>query len=175
MKKLGLLVKEISEKKIKDTLKQTGSVLVVNYSGLSSPAITALRQSLKASRSDIFVVKNSVARRALKEIGFDSVLKSIEGPCGLVFIGDDPVEASKALCTFAKDHEQLKVAAGLIQDRVMEKKDIEALAKLPPKEVLRAQAVIALKSPITGLVMTLHGTLRKFVICIEQIRQKKGN
>ena len=173
MKKIGLLVKEISESKIKSCLKEANSFFIIKYSGLSSPDLTTLRASLKVSRANFFVVKNSVARRALKGSGLDQVLKSIEGPCGLVFSKDEPVEASKVLCNFTKDHEQLKLEAGFLQDKILEKKDIEALAKLPSKEVLRAQVVGAIKSPITGIVMVLNSTLKKFVICLDQIKQKK--
>jgi large subunit ribosomal protein L10 len=175
MKKLGLLVKEISEKQVKDNLKSSGSFFVVKYSGVSSPDLSSLRQSLKGSRADLFVVKNAVARRALKECGLETMIKSIEGPCGLVFVKDEPVATSKVLYNFTKDHEQLKLEGGFLEDKVIDKKDIEALAKLPSKEVLRAQVVITLKSPISGFVMVLAQTLRKFVICLDQIRIKKGN
>lgn len=174
MKKIGLLVKEISEKQVKDNLKSAGNFFVVRYSGVSSPDLSSLRLSLKNSRADLFVVKNTVAKRALKECGLDTVIKSIEGPCGLVFAKEEPVAASKVLYDFTKEHEQLKLEGGLLEDKVLDKKDIEALAKLPSKEVLRAQVVMTLKSPISGIVMVLSQSLRKFVICLDQIRLKKG-
>lgn len=173
MKKLGLIVKEVSENRIKNTLKKTNSLFIVKYSGLSSPAITSLRQALKHSGAELFVVKNSVARRALKSSGLENIIKAIEGPCGLVFAKDEPVSASKALYNFTKDHEQLKLECGVFKDKILEKKDIEVMAKLPAIEVLRAQVVMALKSPITGLVFVLKGNLRKLVYCLEQIKQKK--
>jgi large subunit ribosomal protein L10 len=175
MKKIGLLVKEISENRIKAYLKKSGSVFILRYSGLSSPDITALRQSLKASGSDVFVVKNSVARRALKDTGVEAIVKAIEGPCGLVFIPEEPVEASRILFNFSKDHDKLKLAGGLLQDKYLETKDIEAISKLPSKEMLRTQVVIVMKSPITGFVKVLHNTLQKLVICLDQIKQKKGS
>ncbi len=175
MKKFGVLVKEVSEKRIKDNLKKSDSVFVIKYSGLSSPDITSLRQALKATNADIFVVKNSVARRAFKDSGIESLVKRVEGPCGVIFIAQEPVEASKALCDFAKAHEKMQISGGVLKDKVLEKTDIEAMAKLPSKEVLRAQAVMALKSPITGVVMVLNANLRKLVVCLDQIKQKKGS
>lgn len=173
MKKIGLVVKEASENRIKNSLKSSNAFFVVKYSGLSSPDLTALRQSLKVAQASMFVAKNSVARRALKDSGLEAIIKTIEGPCGLIFVNEEPVNASKALCNFSKEHEQLKLEAGFLENKVLGQKDIEALAKLPSKEVLRAQVVMVLNSPIWRLVVTLNQILAKFVYCLDQIKQKK--
>jgi ribosomal protein L10 len=119
------------------------------------------------------VVKNSVARRAFKSSGLEPLVKNIEGPCGVVFIKDEPVAVSQALCNFAKEHEQLKLEGGSLKDKIIEKSDIEVMSKLPSKEALRGMVVVALNSPISGLVITLNQVLAKFVYCIDQIREKK--
>lgn len=175
MKKIGLLVKEISEDKIKNRLKESSAFFIVRYSGLSSPDLSSLRQGLREAQSVLFVPKNSVARRALKSAKLDNLCNNIDGPSGLVFVKEEPVAASRLLCNFAKTHEQLKVECGFLEDRILEKKDIEALARLPSKELLRAQVVMTLNSPIRNLVFVLGQTLRKFVYCLEQIKQKKTN
>ncbi len=173
MKKLGSIFREASENRIKDYLKESQSVLLISYSKLSSPDMSSLRQLLKTSNARIFVAKNSIARRALKGSALDGMIKLIEGPCGLVFSKDEPVNVSKALCSFSKDHEQLKLEGGFFADKILEAKDIQALSKLPSKEVLRAQVVMTLKSPIVGFVMVLKGNLRKVVYCLQQIKEKK--
>lgn len=173
MKKLGLLFKETSEKYIKNRLKESNALLVIKYSGLSGPDLTSLRQNLKKSEAALFVVKNSVARRALTDAGLEILVKTIEGPCGLVFVKEEPVAPSRILCNFLKEHEQLKLEGGFLKDKFLEKKDIESMARLPSKEVLRLKVVMALNSPISGLVITLNRVLRKFVVCLEQIKQKK--
>ncbi len=173
MKKIGLIFKEASENRIKSTLKDSDAVFIIKYSGVSSPDLCSLRQTLKGSRASLFVVKNSVARRALKDSTLEPLIKNIDGPCGLVFIKDEPVAASQVLCNFTKDHEHLKLEGGTLKDKIIEKKDIEHMAKLPSKEVLRAQVVGALNSPISGLVITLNQVLAKFVYCLDQIKQKK--
>ena len=173
MKKIGLIFKEVSESRIKDTFKKSNALFLVKYSGVNSPDLSALRQSLKSSDARLFVVKNSVARRALKSSGLEAMVKGIEGPCGLVFVKEEPVGASKVLCNFIKDHEKLQVEGGYLQDKILEKKDIEAMSRLPSKETLRAQVVCALNSPIAGIVTTLNQLLVKFVICLDQIKQKK--
>jgi len=173
MKKISLIFKEASENRIKNTLKESEGVFVVKYSGVSSPDLCSLRQTLRASRASLFVVKNSVARRALKDSGLELLIKNIDGPCGLVFVKDEPVAVSQALCNFTKEHEKLKLEGGSLNSKIIEGKDIESMSKLPSKEVLRAQVVGALNAPISGLVMTLNQLLVKFVICLDQIKNKK--
>lgn len=174
MKKLGLIFKENSENRIKSGLKESDSVFIINYSKVSSPDLCNLRQSLRGSNASLFVVKNTVARRALKDSGLEPLIKSIEGPCGLVFSREEPVGVSKVLCDFLKTHEQLKLQGGSLKDKIIDKTVIEALAKLPSKEVLRAQVVMTLNSPILKLVVVLNQTLKKFVYCLDQIKQKKS-
>ncbi len=173
MKKLGLIFKEASENRIKNTMKLSDAVFIVKYSGVSSPDLCALRQTLRASSASLFVVKNSVMRRAFKDSGLGPLVEGINGPCGLIFVKDEPVAISKALCNFTKEHAQLKLEGGVLKDKILEKKDIEFMSNLPAKEVLRAQLVGALNSPISGLVMTLNQILANFVYCLDQIRQKK--
>ncbi len=173
MKKIGLVFKEVSENRIKSTLKDSDAVFIIKYSGVASPDLCTLRQTLKGSKASLFVVKNSVARRALKDSGLEVLVKNIEGPCGMVFIKEEPVAVSKSLFEFVKEHEQLKIEGGSLKDKVLERSDIEAMSKLASKEVLRAQVVMTLNSPISGIVITLNQILAKFVYCIDQIKQKK--
>jgi large subunit ribosomal protein L10 len=149
------------------------AIFLIKYSGLSSPALSALRQALKVSNANLFVVKNSVARRALKDSSLELLVKNIDGPCGIIFSKDEPVGTSKALCTFSKTHERLQLECALLKDKYLEKKDIEFMASLPSKEALRAQVVMTLNAPISSFVITLNQLLSKFVICLDQIKQKK--
>jgi large subunit ribosomal protein L10 len=174
MKKLGFIFKEISAKRIKDNLEKSNSIFIVKFPGLSSPDITTLRQALKKSRADLFVVKNSVVKRTLKDSTLEPLIPAIEGSCGMVFTAEEPVETSRILYNFSREHEQLKLAGGAMSNKLLDKKDIETLARLPSKEILRGKAVMALKSPIFGLVYVLSGNLRKLVYCLEQIKNKKG-
>lgn len=174
MKKLGLLFRETLEDNIKKRLKESDSIFIIKYSQLSSPDLTTLRQALRNTNATLFVAKNSIARRALKDAKLEDMIKCVEGPCGFVFAKGEPVDATRALYNFYREHEQLKLACGLLQDKFLNTEDIETLARLPSKEVLRAQVVMTLKSPISGLVYVLKQTLTKFVYCLDQIKSKKG-
>lgn len=173
MKKVGLLIKEDQESRIKSSLKDAFAVFVVKYSGVSSPSLSTLRRSLKGSSARLFVVKNSVARRAFKDSELEPLIPSIDGPCGLVFIKEEPVGASKALFNFYKENEALKIEGGFLKDRFLEKKDIEEMARLPSGEVLRAQVVATLCYPLSELVRAIKYNLNKFVYCLEQKEKKQ--
>jgi large subunit ribosomal protein L10 len=173
MKKIGLLVKEVSENRIKSSFKSSKGLIIVKYSGVASPDMSGLRKTLKNSGSDLFVVKNSIARRAMKELGLTELIKAIESPCGLIFFKDEPVDISKVLCDFRKEHEKLVLEGGLLGEKILTFKDIETMSKLPSKDVLRAQVVCALNGPIVKVVVVLNQTLKKFVYCLDQIKQKK--
>ncbi len=174
MKKVSLLFKETSANRIKNFVEDSSAVLIIKYSGLSGPDLSALRKNLKSSNATLFVVKNCVAKRCLSNSDIEPLVSKIEGPCGLVFVKEEPVAASRILCSFLKDHEKLGLEGGILKDRLLEKKDIESMARLPSKEVLRLEVVMALNSPISGLVTTLNQILAKFVYCLEQIKNKKG-
>lgn len=173
MKKLGFLFKETSESIIKDRLKKSEAFLIIKYAGVSGPDLSNLRQSLKGLNASFFVVKNSVARRALKKSGYDCLVTAVEGPCGLVFIKEDPVVTSKILCDFKKEHEKFILESGFLKDKLLASKDIESMARLPSREILRAQLVMTLNAPISGLVRALSQIIRKFVYCLDQIKEKK--
>jgi large subunit ribosomal protein L10 len=173
MKKIGLLVKEVSENRIKNSFKSSKGLIIVKYSGVASPDMSGLRKTLKASGSDLFVVKNSIARRAMKDLGLTELIKAIESPCGLIFFKDEPVDISKVLCDFRREHEKLVLEGGLLEEKILTSKDIETMSKLPSKDVLRAQVVCALNGPIVKVVVVLNQTLKKFVYCLDQIKQKK--
>jgi large subunit ribosomal protein L10 len=175
MKKIGQIVKEASGSRIKDSFKASQGLIVVKYSGVSSPDMSALRKTLKSSGADLFVVKNSIARRAMKELGLDGLIPSIQTPCGMIFFKEEPVDTSRILCAFRKEHEKLVLEGGLLQDKLLTLKDIEVMSTLPSKDVLRAKLVVTLNSPISKFVIVLNQSLKKFVYCLDQIKTKKTN
>jgi len=175
MKKIGQLVKETSQSNIQDSFKASGGFIIVKYSGVSSPDMCTLRKTLKGSGADLFVVKNSIARRALKELGLDGLIPSIEMPCGMIFFKNEPVDTSRILCAFRKEHQKLEFTGGLLQDKLLTLKDIEVMSTLPAKDALRGKLVVTLNAPILKLAVVLHQSLKKFMYCLDQIKQKKSN
>ena len=173
MKKIGQLVKETLGGRIKDSFKASQGLIIVKYRGVSSPDMSALRKTLKGFGADFFVVKNSIALRAMQELGLEGLISSIQSPCGLVFFKDEPVDTSRILCAFRKEHEKLILAGGQLQDKLLTLKDIEVMSTLPSKDALRGKLVVALNAPLSKLAIVLSQCLKKFVYCLDQIRQSK--
>jgi large subunit ribosomal protein L10 len=173
MKRLGAILRQTLQNRIKDQVGASDSLIIISYAKLSSPDITNLRKSLKEARATIFVAKNSITKKALQSVGRDALIAHIDGPCGLVFCKDEPVDISRVLCNFAKDKQDLKIRGGYMKENVLTAADIEALSKLPSRDVLRAKVCGALKAPLCGMVMVLKGNLQKLVLCLEQIKNKR--
>lgn len=173
MEKIGRLIRKASENEIRKNLKDVDSVLVVSYSGLSGSDMNTLRQSLRTKESRLFVIKNSITKRVLSDSGLEDFSKILQGPCGLIFVKDDLIAASKVLYNFAKEHETFKIEGGILKNRILNKADISTLANLLSKEALYAKIVLGIKLPIYGLVGALSNTLKKLVIVLDVIKNKK--
>ena len=135
--------------------------------------MTVLRSSLREAKSRVIVAKNTLVRRALKDAEVTGLDSQLEGQVALVFGEKDIAATSKALTKFAKGNQNLVLKAGLYNNRLLNTKDIENIAKLPSKAALRAQVAGALQSPLAGLVFTLKGSLNKLVVVLEQIKEQK--
>lgn len=173
MTKLGRFFRETVEKKLKEDFKKSESLFLIQYAGLSSVQMTLLRNNLKHANSRLFVTKNSLMRRVLKDVKIEGLESCLAGPTAVVFTSQDITATSKVLIKFAKENTSLNLSGAFFQNRVLNKKDIEAISALPSKEALRAQIVMLLKSPLTNLVYTLKGNLNKLVIALNQIKEKK--
>jgi large subunit ribosomal protein L10 len=171
--KIGRIFRQTQEGQIQKRLEEASGFFVINYAGLSASALNRLRQSLFSCGARLLVVKNSIARRLLEQKHLKEACDLLKGPCGLVFIKDDPVATSKALCGFGKEHENLDLAGGALEQRVLKKEDILALSAIPSKEILYAKAVMAIKAPITNLVLVYSGILKKILYALEQIKTEK--
>ena len=140
-----------------ERLKAAETVLVADYRGLTMPQIDSLRSRLLESGARFSVVKNTLTRRAAEAAGADALLALLEGPSAIAFIESDGdmLAAAKALADSAKESRVLEIRGGVLQGRTMSAAEVEALATLPPLEILRGQvlgAIIAPLSAIAGLV-----------------------
>ncbi len=143
------LVAELTEQ-----LRTTETLLVADYRGLTMPQIDELRSKLIEHGARFTVVKNTLTRRAAEAAGTDALLALLEGPTAIAFLESqgDPVAVATALVDAARDTKVLEVRGGLLEGRPIEAAEIESLAKLPPVDVLRAQVLGAITSPLTAIV-----------------------
>jgi len=137
---------------IKTRLEGADAAVLTEYRGLTVAEIADLRASLRKASTDYKIFKNTLARRAAGDAGLEDLLTNLEGPVAIAFVrkdGGDAVTAAKALRDFAKTNPNLVVKGGLLGPRVLTVKDVEALADVPPRDVLLARLAGGFQAPMT--------------------------
>jgi large subunit ribosomal protein L10 len=159
-------------------LKETDTLIVADYRGLTMPQIDELRGKLLEHGARFTVVKNTLTRRAAEAAGADALLTLLEGPSAIAFIESDGdmVAVAKALADSAKDTKVLEIRGGLMQGRTISAGDVEELSKLPPFDVLRGQVLGAIVAPLQNLLGLVNAPLQNLVGLIDaRIEQLGGD
>jgi large subunit ribosomal protein L10 len=145
-----------------DRLRETDTLLVADYRGLTMPQIDDLRTKLLEHGARFAVVKNTLTRRAAEAAGNEALLALLEGPTAIAFLesGGDSVAVAKALVDAARDTRVLALRGGMLEGRPVEASEIEALAKLPPVDVLRGQVLGTIVAPLTGILALFTAPLQ---------------
>lgn len=163
--------KEISE--IGKYMEQASITILTDYRGLDVAEVTELRAKLRDAGVKYKVAKNTLIKLAAHDLGITDLDSHLEGPTAVAF-STDPVELAKILVDFSKAHNDLEIKTGLLDKKLVGVEDIKNLAKLPAREVLLAQVVGAMQSPMYGFAGSLSGLLRKFVYALDQIKEQKA-
>ena len=150
------------------------SAVAAEYRGLSVGQLTELRAKARESGVYVRVVKNSLARLAVKGTEFECMNDSLAGPLMLGFSKDDPGAAARLFRDFAKDNDQLKIAIGAVGGETIAAGDIGKLANLPTRDEAISQLMSVMQAPITKLARTLNEVPGKLVRTVEAVRLSKG-
>jgi len=143
-----------------DLLSRSQATILTDYRGLTATEISGLRNKLREVDSQYHVIKNTLFRLALQNVGHSVPEELLVGPVAVSFcLGEIPPSA-KTLVDFAKDSKVLIIKGGLLSGKAVGVEDIQALASLPSREVLLAQVLAGMQSPISGLVTVLSGPIR---------------
>ncbi len=164
------IVADLTEK-----LKYAGGVLV-DYSGITVAQDTEMRRALRAANVDYSVVKNTLTRFAAKNVGFDDLDPILNGTTALAVCAEDPVASAKILSEYAgKKDAKIKIKAGFVNGKLISPAEVDALAKLPSKEVLVAQVLGTMIAPITGFATVLNANIRGLAVALQAIADKKND
>ena len=150
--------------------------ILTECAGMPVNQMTELRRQLRGAKAEYCVIKNTLAVRASTGTILADAKDHFKGPTGLVIGYDDPVLPAKILRDFIqaeKRSEKIKVTVGVLEGRLVQAADLNAIAQLPKKEVLIAMLLSAMQGPIRGVVYALSGVLSKFVRVIAAIQDKK--
>jgi large subunit ribosomal protein L10 len=153
-------------------LSESQIAILTQYTGLNVQAMTDLRNQCRKASVEYRVFKNTLARIAAKKSGLEDALQYMEGPTGYAF-ATDPVLSAKILSNFSRTNPLMKIKCAILKGRVVKSERVQAIANLPPREVLLALMLGQMKAPISGLVNVLSGPIRNLVYALDDLRKKK--
>ncbi len=169
---LNLEQKQAVVSEIAAQLGKAQSVIVAEYRGLDVGAVTDLRAKARKSGLYLRVLKNTLARRAVKGTPFEKLSEQLAGP--LIYgIAQDPVAGAKVLAAFAKDNEKFVIKGGAMPNTLMSVKDVTALAALPSREELLAKLMGTMQAPVVKLLRTMNEVPGKFVRTLAALRDQR--
>lgn len=167
--------KQLIVEEIKQHLEKSMLIVFTDYRGLKVDEMTELRNKLRVPGVEVKVLKNTMLRFALKELGNNDMADLISGPNAAIISHDDPVTPAKVLFEFAKTHKNLEIKMGLLEGQVITPEKIKNLADLPSREVLVATVLGTMQAPITSFVRVLNANITGLARALDQIREQKAS
>jgi large subunit ribosomal protein L10 len=154
---------------IKAKFDRMTSAVFVDFKGLNVEAVSKLRDEFRKSGVEYRVVKNTLVRHAIGHHAWAKGLTaSLTGMTGVAWSYEDPSAAAKVVKAFRKDHDKLKVKAGLIEGQVLSGEAVETqLATMPGKNELRASLLATMQAPLQQFLQQLNAPLQNFVYLLK--------
>jgi large subunit ribosomal protein L10 len=159
--------KVLSEKQavvaaLTEQLKNAASGVLVDYKGITVAEDTALRVELRQNGVQYGVVKNTLVRFAMNNVGLNELDDVLNGTTSLATSDGDPIAPMRVVNKYAKKlNDKFVIKGGFMDGKVLSLDEINALAELPAKEVLQAQALGMMLAPITSLAIVLKAIAEK--------------
>lgn len=147
--------------RLSEAFKAAETIVLADYRGITVEQDTELRNELRKAGVTYSIVKNTLAARAAKELGYDALEEVFKGPTAVAYSDSDPVAPARILKAFEKKCDKFQVKGGVMEGRVASLEEINALSKVPDREVLLSKLVGSLISPIAGLAMIVDAIAKK--------------
>ncbi len=161
-------------KRLKEKVEKASIILVTDFKGMSVAEMETLRNMLREKGVDFSVVKNTLARIALKDSEFEILSDHLKENCAFVFGYDDPVVAAKVLKEYKKENNDFVIKFGAFEGELMDEAKIEQLSKLASREELLSQMLCTLNAVPTNFVTLFANLLRGLLNVLNGIKEKKA-
>lgn len=158
-------------RQIKKWFEKSDALLVLRYRGLRVSEADELREQVKSMNSEMRVMKNTLARIALAGTANEGLVSLLDGPVAMVFVHDDPAPIARSLRDFARGRKEFHLLGGMLEGKVLDGKQVEAFAMLPPREALIAQALGVAVSPLSSFATVIAGPIRKLMTVMRAISE----
>ena len=165
--------KQEQVEKLSKNLKDVSNVVVATYTKLTVAQDYELRKALRSAGAKYQVVKNTLAEKAAKGTKVEGALKDLAGVTSIAYTTGDPVAMAKALTKYAKDTPEFTFKVGVVEGRVINIKEIEALASMPSKEELMSKLLFLINAPAQRLATAINAVPRNLAVVINQGVQEK--
>ena len=161
---------------LNDVFTRAKSAILAHYHGISAADMTILRTHMRERAVDFRVIKNTLAKKAMKDTPLEVLESEFKGPVSLLVSFDDAVAPAKALADYAKSgvKKSPDVVAGVVEGQQVTLEEIQTLADLPSKEVLLSQLLSVMNGPTTNFVGVFSALLRKLVGTLDAIKDQKA-
>ena len=150
------------------------SGVLVDYKGTDVATDTEMRRKMREAGVDYTVTKNTMIRFATVDTYLADLLPFLEGPTALALHTEDPVAPAKLVHAYVGKDKPMQVKAGFVDGKIISAAEVEALSKLPAKEVLVAQVLGTMIAPISGLANVLNANIRGLAVALQAIADKKS-
>jgi large subunit ribosomal protein L10 len=160
---------------IKELLDSSSAVYLTDYHGINVEDISSLRNQFRNEGVRYKVFKNTLAKRALDEIGkYDKIADHLTGMVGFAFTTTNPLAPAKIINKYFGDKNKLSLKACYVEGDYFDGSQLKTLAALPTKNELIASIMGSLNSPVSGIVGTINAVMRDLVSVVEQISQREA-
>src|ERR1700759_2432403 len=158
---------------IAEQFRDSTATVITDYRGLSVANLAELRRSLAPSAT-YSVAKNTLIRRAASEAGIEGLDELFVGPTAIAFVSGEAVDAAKAIKTFAKEHKALVIKGGYMDGHALTVAEVERIADLDSRDVLRAKLAGAMKANLSKAAGLFNAPASQVARLAAALQEKKA-